>query len=89
MPPPLSLLAEYVSARFSVPVQVIQIRPCRNGWQCFEAPGVRPYWIGDHAKEMAVDYAKARAKFGRGEIRMSNKDGVIEEVIPFGEKGRL
>ena len=54
-------LAEYVSAKFSAPVQVIQIRPHRNGWQCFEAPGVQPYWTGEQAKEMAINYAKGRA----------------------------
>src|SRR5205823_8445595 len=54
-------LAEYVSAKFSAPVQVIQIRPHRNGWQCFEAPGVQLYWPGEQAKEMAINYAKGRA----------------------------
>ena len=63
--------------------RVIEIRPCRGGWQCFEAPGVEPYWIGDSAKEDAIGYAKARAKFGRGEIRVLNKDGSIEHSIAF------
>ena len=81
-------LAEYVSAKFSAPVQVIQIRPHRNGWQCFEAPGVQPYWTGEQAKEMAINYAKGRAKFGRGEIRVLAQNGSTESVIPFAGSGR-
>jgi hypothetical protein len=31
----------------AIPVQqgttIIEIRPYRGGWQCFEAPGVQPY----------------------------------------------
>jgi hypothetical protein len=49
---------------------IIEIRPFRGGWQCFEAPGVGPYWTGESAKEDAIGYATARAKFGRGEIRV-------------------
>jgi hypothetical protein len=49
---------------------IIEIRPLRGGWQRFEAPGVQPYWVGNDAKQSAIDYAKARAKFGRGEIRV-------------------
>jgi hypothetical protein len=49
---------------------IIEIRPYQNGWQCFEAPGVQPYWTGESAKDDAIGYAKARAKFGRGEIRV-------------------
>jgi hypothetical protein len=45
---------------------IIEIRPFRGGWQCFEAPGVQPYWTGEQAKEMAMNYTKGRAKFGRG-----------------------
>ena len=59
---------------------VIEIRPFKGGWQCYEGPGVGPYWIGESAKD-AIDYAKARAKFGRGEIRVLNADGSIKEVI--------
>ena len=69
-------------------VTVIEIRPFKGGWQCFEAPGVQPYWTGERAKEDAIGYATARAKFGRGEIRVLNKDGSTERVIPFNESGR-
>ena len=62
---------------------VIEIRPFRGGWQCFEGPGVEPYWTGGNAKQSAIGYAKARAKFGHGEIRVLNADGSIEETIPF------
>ena len=62
---------------------VIEICPFKGGWQCYEGPGVGPYWTGDSAKQSAIDYAKARAKFGRGEIRVLGEDGQVENVIPF------
>ena len=60
---------------------IIEIRPFKGGWQCYEGPGVGPYWIGESAKDDAIDYAKSRAKFGRGEIRVLNADGSIKDVI--------
>ena len=33
---------------------VIEIRPYRGGWQCFEAPGVQPYWPDRHQIHLAV-----------------------------------
>ena len=41
------------------------------------------YWTGDTAKEDAMGYASARAKFGHGEIRVLNNDNSIERVISF------
>jgi hypothetical protein len=66
---------------------IIEIRPYRGGWQCVEAPGVQPYWVGKDAKQSAVDYAKARAKYGRGEIRVLDANGSIEQVIAFNQRG--
>ena len=63
------------------PQTIIEIRPYRGGWQCYEGPGVGPYWTGEHAKEDALSYARARAKFGRAEIRVLNADGSIKDVI--------
>ena len=62
---------------------VIEIRPFKGGWQCYEYPGVQPYWTGDTGKEDAIGYANARAKFGHGEIRVLKQDGSIEKIIPF------
>ena len=62
-------------------VTEVEIRPYRGGWQCYEGSGVQPYWIGDDAKQSAIDYAKARAKYGRGEIRVLKQHGAIENVI--------
>src|SRR5207247_9015522 len=39
----------------------------RNGWKCFEAPGVEPVFLD---QEQAIDYAKSRACFRSGEIRV-------------------
>jgi len=33
--------------------------------------------------QIARVYAKARAKLGRGEIRVLKEDGSVENVIPF------
>ena len=70
------------------PQTIIEIRPFRGGWQCYEGPGVQPYWTGEHAKEDAIGYATARAKFGRGEIRVLNADGSIKDVIRLDESTR-
>jgi len=59
----------------------IEIRPFKGGWQCYEGPGVQPYWTGDSAKKSAIDYAKARAKFGKAEIRVLKQDGSVESVV--------
>ena len=70
------------------PRTIIEIRPYRGGWQCFEGPGVEPFWTGENAKQSAIDYAKARAKFGRGEIRVLSQDGSLESVIDFNQNNR-
>jgi hypothetical protein len=65
-------------------ITVIEIRPFKGGWQCYEGlPGVQPYWTGDTAKEDAIGYATARAKFGRSEIRVLGNVGEVEHVISF------
>jgi hypothetical protein len=65
------------------PQTIIEIRPYRGGWQCYEGLGVQPYWTGDTAKEDAIGCATARAKFGRGEIRVLNHDGTVQTLIPL------
>jgi hypothetical protein len=60
---------------------IIEIRPFKGGWQCYERPGVAGYWTGQGAKQSAIDYAKARAKFGQGEIRILKQHGGIESII--------
>ncbi len=60
---------------------IIEIRPYRRGWQCCEGPGVQPYWTGESAKDDAIGYAKARMKFGRGEIRVLDENRNVVETI--------
>ena len=67
---------------------IIEFRPYRGGWKCFEAPGVEPYWTGENAKDDAIGYATARAKFRRGEIRVLRPDGSVERVIDFNQNNR-
>lgn len=68
------------------PQTIIEIRPFRDRCQCFEARGAQPYWTGPTAKADAIGYAKARAKFGSGEIRVLKQDGSTEQIIPFGDR---
>jgi hypothetical protein len=69
-------------------VTIIEITPFRNGWRCFEAPGVEPVFL-DQAQ--AIDYATGRACFRSGEIRILNSTGKLERTIAFSEvdRGRL
>ena len=64
---------------------IIEIRPFRNGWQVFEAAGVEPVFLD---KEQAIDYAKSRACYRSGEIRILKSNGAIERVIVFDEADR-
>jgi hypothetical protein len=54
------------------PATIFVIRPHRGGWQCYEAPGVQPYWTEESAKENAIGYAKGRLAHRHGEIRVLN-----------------
>jgi hypothetical protein len=40
------------------PETIIEIRPFKGGWHYYEGPGVGPYWIGESAKDDAIDHAK-------------------------------
>jgi hypothetical protein len=64
---------------------VIEIRPHRNGWKVFEAPGVEPVFL---EKEQAINYAQNRASFRSGEIRIFSSTGDLESIIPFNEADR-
>jgi hypothetical protein len=67
-------------------VTIIEIRPFRNGWKCFEAPGVEPVFLD---QEQAIDYAKNRACFRSGEIRILDSTGKVEHTIAFSEADRM
>ena len=64
---------------------IIEIMPFRNGWKCFEAPGVEPVFL---AKDQAIDYAQQRACFRSGEIRVLDSSGNVERIIPFDDTNR-
>jgi hypothetical protein len=68
-----------------VVVTIIEIRPFRNGWKVFEAPGVEPVFLD---REQAISYAQDRASFRSGEIRILDSTGAIERIIPFNETHR-
>jgi len=54
------------------PVTIIDIRPFRNGWQVCESAGMQPMFL---SQEKAIDYAKGRACFRSGEIRVLDSNG--------------
>jgi hypothetical protein len=64
---------------------VIEIRPYRNGWKVFEAPGVGPVFT---EKRQAINYAENRASFRSGEIRVLDSTGNVERAISFSEAKR-
>ena len=64
---------------------VIEIKPHRNGWKVFEAPGVEPVFP---EKAQAINYAENRASFRSGEIRILDSSRNVERVIPFDETKR-
>jgi hypothetical protein len=66
-------------------VTLIEIRPFRNGWKCFEVPGVEPVFL---SKEQAIDYAQDRACFRTGEIRILKSNGGVERIIAFNDADR-
>jgi hypothetical protein len=37
--------------------RMIEMRPFRGGWQCWEGDGVGPYWVGPQAQEQAISGA--------------------------------
>jgi len=51
---------------------IIEIKPHRNGWKAFEAPGVEPVFP---EKDQAIDYPQNRASFRSGEIRILDSTG--------------
>jgi len=57
----------------------------RNGWKCFEAPGVEPVFLD---QEQAIDYAKGRACFRSGEIRVLDPIDNVKRTIAFSEADR-
>ena len=62
---------------------IFEIRPHRGGWQCFEAPGVQPYFTEGDAKQSAISYARGRTAHRVGEIRVYDAAGELEQSIPF------
>jgi hypothetical protein len=57
----------FLSVKESRAMTVIEIKPHRNGWKVFEAPGVGPVFL---ERDQAINYAKNRAWFRSGEIRI-------------------
>jgi hypothetical protein len=69
----------------SQPATIIEIRPYRNGWKVFEAPGVEPVFL---EKDQAISYAENRASFRSGQIRVLDSTGNLERAISFDEMER-
>jgi hypothetical protein len=69
----------------SQPATIIQVRTVSESLALFEALGVQPVFL---TKEHAITYAKERAWFRSGEIRVLDAAGHIESAIPFDETDR-
>jgi len=67
------------------PMTIIEIRPFRNGWKCFEASGVEPIFL---EQKHAIDYATGCACFRSGEIRILDASGNVKRTISFNEADR-
>jgi len=78
-------LTSFPTKRKTRVVTIIEIRPFRNGWKCFEAPGVEPVFLD---QEQTIGYAKGRARFRSGEIRIVDESGSVQRIIPFSETNR-
>ena len=57
------------------------------------ASQIRQYLAGSNGslgrdKQSAIDYAKGRAKFGRGEIRVLRPDGSLKRVTDYNQTNR-
>ena len=74
-----------MSLKESHAMTLIEIKPHRNGWKVFEAPGVEPVFL---EKRQAINYAENRAWFRSGEIRILDSSGNVERIIPFSEADR-
>jgi|GraSoiStandDraft_39_1057311.scaffolds.fasta_scaffold89767_4 hypothetical protein len=61
---------------------VIEIRPYRNGWKVFEAPGVEPVFPSE---VQAINYASNRASFRSGEIRVLDSNGNVTRTVRFSD----
>jgi hypothetical protein len=66
-------------------VTIIEIRPYRNGWQVYEAPGVEPVFL---ERDQAIRYAETRACYRKGEIRILDANENVERTISFDDTGR-
>lgn len=62
---------------------IFMIRPHCGGWQCFESPGVQPFFTGSEGRQQAINYAQGRTAHRFGEIRVFNAGGELEQSIPF------
>jgi hypothetical protein len=62
---------------------IIEIRSHFGGWKVFEAQGIEPYFSD---RQQALHYAESRTALRRGEIRILNDHGEIEETIHFDER---
>jgi len=78
-------LTKLLSYPLAVAMTVIEIRPHRLGWKVFEAPGVEPVFP---EKDRAINYARSRACFRLGEIRILDSGDDVERVIPFDDTNR-
>jgi hypothetical protein len=68
----------------------IDLKPHRGGWKVLGAPGVEPFFIGKHAKDQALDYAKHRQRSNTRPIRILDLTGAeMESSQPLADNDGL
>lgn len=83
------LLTKWMQNSSKPAITIIEVGPRQGGgWQAREAKGVAPYFLGRNAREYALGYARQRAAFRTGVIRVLNENGDVTESIAFAEAQR-
>jgi hypothetical protein len=60
------------------PLEVINVRPCRGGWEAYESDHIRPFFA---AQKEAIDYAMMRAAGRYMEIHVTDATGYVLRVL--------
>jgi hypothetical protein len=72
--------------QFASYMRIIEVKPCLGDWKVFEIPGVEPVFVGAESQRQAIDYAKTRQGFSKGESRVLSGAGEIVETIHFNDR---
>ena len=69
------------------PETVIEIRPFRGGWQCFERRVCSRIGLAKTRKKVLLVMRKRGRDLDAARFAYTTRDGSIQRVIPFGGRG--